>query len=142
MKSTQADKAAILCVDDEPIILMALKQELRSAFGQKFDYETALDASQALELIDELREEGIEIILVISDWLMPGIKGDEFLVQARQRCPGTGTIMITGHADDESIRRLQEELPDVVVIRKPWNAARLRSAIEQCIERKGGCRER
>ncbi len=113
---------------------MALKQELRSAFGGQFDYETARDAETALEMINELAAEQIEIVLVISDWLMPGIKGDEFLLQARARCPGTCAIMVTGQADDQSLAELRRQMPDVVVIRKPWSADALRNAVQQCLD--------
>ena len=36
-------KPVILCVDDEPLILEALKTELRTRFPGRFSYETALD---------------------------------------------------------------------------------------------------
>ncbi len=74
-----ARKKAILCVDDEMIILLALIQELKSSFGNEFLYEKATDANQAFEVIEDLELEGVKLILIISDWLMPGIKGDEFL---------------------------------------------------------------
>ena len=66
-------KKAILCVDDEAIILLSVKQELQSHFRERFIYETALSAKEALVIIDELSAEGIVFILVISDWLMPGM---------------------------------------------------------------------
>jgi DNA-binding NtrC family response regulator len=128
-------KPAILCVDDERIILMALKQELRAAFGDAFDYESAGDATEAMELIDELASEGTRVILLISDWLMPGVKGDEFLIKARERCPDACAIMITGHADQASLNKLQETLKDVVILRKPWKAEVLRQAIQDCLAR-------
>ena len=71
-------KQAVLCVDDEAIILISLIQELKNAFGDTFVYEKALNANEAFEVIDVLVNEGIEIILIVSDWLMPGMKGDEF----------------------------------------------------------------
>lgn len=77
MKDTVKNNA-ILCVDDEPIILIALKQELKKQFGNEFQYETAVNATEALEVVDDLAENGINVILILSDWRMPGIKGDEF----------------------------------------------------------------
>lgn len=53
MKDTIKNNA-ILCVDDEPIILIALKQELKKQFGNEFQYETAINANEALEVVDEL----------------------------------------------------------------------------------------
>jgi len=67
---------AILCVDDEILILLSLLRELKSFFGETFVYERATNANQAFKVIDELALEGIKLILIISDWLMPGIKGD------------------------------------------------------------------
>jgi CheY-like chemotaxis protein len=135
MNQNPEGKPAILCVDDERIILLALKQELRAAFGDAFDYESAGDANEAMELIEELAAEGTQVIILISDWLMPGIKGDEFLIKARERCPGAGAIMITGHADQTSLNRLKETMKDVVILLKPWKAEVLKQAIQACMAR-------
>ncbi len=129
----ESGRYAILCVDDEAIILLSLKQELRSMFGDRFEYEIALDADSAMEVIDELAAEGVELVLIISDLIMPGIRGDQFLVMAGERCPAASLVLITGQADEESLERLKEEIPDLGLIRKPWNAARLRSVVEALI---------
>jgi hypothetical protein len=42
------------CVDDEAIILLALKNELRRSLPANFRVETALDAESAMELIELL----------------------------------------------------------------------------------------
>jgi len=123
---------AILCVDDEFIILLALKEELRSEFGERFRYETARDAERALAAMERLTEEGVSIILVISDWLMPGMKGDEFLQIAHDKFPDTRAIMITGQADDAAVRRVLDEAKAVSVLRKPWNREELKRLIESC----------
>jgi quercetin dioxygenase-like cupin family protein/ActR/RegA family two-component response regulator len=124
-------QCAILCVDDEAIILLALKNELRDAFGERFLYETALGAEQALASLERLTAEGIRIILVISDWLMPGIKGDEFLAIVRERYPGTKAIMITGQADAATIQRALEDGRALSVLSKPWSSDELTGLIER-----------
>jgi CheY-like chemotaxis protein len=121
---------AILCVDDEAFILAALKSELRMAFGPRFMYETAPGAEQALGLLEDLHDQGVRVILVISDWLMPGIKGDEFLTLVRERYPDTHAIMITGQADDSTARRALESGTVAAVLRKPWKASELASLVE------------
>ncbi|POR05650.1 two-component system response regulator [Alkalispirochaeta sphaeroplastigenens] len=126
-------KQAILCVDDEVIILMALKQELRSHFKDQFIYEGAGDAQEALETISDLEREGVSVILIISDWLMPGIKGDEFLLRVHQSHPGISAIMVTGHADPESIQKMREQLGDIRVIHKPWRHADIINAVQACL---------
>jgi len=72
-------KKAILCVDDEVIILLALVQELKRAFGSQYIYAQATDAQSALKIVEDLAADDIQVIFIISDCLMPGMKGDEFL---------------------------------------------------------------
>jgi DNA-binding NtrC family response regulator len=125
-------KRAILCVDDETIILLSLIQELKANFGNEYVYEKATDADQAYSVIEELVQDGIKLILIISDWLMPGIKGDEFLETVRKRYPGINAIMITGQADKDVIDRLLASGCVKDVIEKPWNPQRLIEAVKRC----------
>ena len=125
------NEQAILCVDDESIILLSLSQELKNSFGDRFIYETALNAENALSIIDALAEEGVKIILIISDWLMPGMKGDEFLEKVYEGHPDTKVIMITGHADTQALMRV-EKIPSVKgILEKPWNPEKLKRLIEE-----------
>ncbi len=129
---------AILCVDDEMIILLSLIQELRGAFGDEFVYEKATDAYRAYEIIDDLSLEGIQLILVIADWLMPGVKGDEFLETVRSRHPDVRAVMVTGHADADVIERLLSSGCVCDVLEKPWDHERLVAAVQRCrIDRPG-----
>jgi len=121
---------AILCVDDELIVLMALKKELQLAFGRRFLYETALSAEEGLEVIDQLLEDQIRTVLVISDWLMPQVKGDEFLRMVRDRHPSIKTVMITGQADAGAVQRVLHEATAVAVLRKPWDSKELQDLVQ------------
>lgn len=127
-------KQAILCVDDEAIILIAMKQELKHHFGSRFIYETALNAEEALAVIEGLHLDAIEVVIVISDWLMPGMKGDEFLVLVRSRFPAIATIMVTGQADEAAIERALEEAKIHACLRKPWSSRELITLIENILE--------
>lgn len=123
---------AILCVDDEPIILISLKQELKKKFGNRFNYETAMNADEAMEIVDELASSGINVILILSDWLMPGVKGDEFLIQVHKKYPNIQSILITGHADEKAMERVKKEAGTYTVLPKPWNSSQLMEAVEFC----------
>ena len=48
-------KPAILCVDDEDIILETLQEQLQRNFGKDFNIETAKNAEEALELVRMLK---------------------------------------------------------------------------------------
>ena len=131
------NSGAILCVDDEPIIIMSLKMELMERFGRDFVIETALDSTSALCIIDELAEEGVRLILVISDWLMPGMKGDELLAKVKLAHPEVRCIIISGQADPEAIARARRELDLDAYIQKPWKREALIEAVRACVEEAG-----
>jgi CheY-like chemotaxis protein len=118
-------KQAILCVDDETLVLENLEIELQKAFGDAYDYEFAESAEEALEVIDELCEDDVEILIIVSDWLMPGMKGDEFLIQVHQKLPTIIKIMLTGQADDEAIERAQVQANLHRCLFKPWDSKEL-----------------
>ena len=111
---------AIICVDDESLVLVSLKTALKNEFGTQFIYESALNAYDAMDIIDDLYKEGVRIILIISDWLMPGIKGDEFLIQVYEKYPDIKSILLTGMANEKSIESLHEKVNLVKIVYKPW----------------------
>jgi DNA-binding NtrC family response regulator len=116
---------AIMCVDDEKTVLDSLKEQLKKNFGDEFLYESAESAEEAEEVIDELSLEGIRILIIVSDWLMPRIKGDEFLINIHKKHPEIVKVLITGQADQESIERAKREANLFKVIHKPWTEAEL-----------------
>ncbi|HLO51179.1 MAG TPA: response regulator [Kamptonema sp.] len=123
-------KPFILCVDDEKVVLQSLKAQLRKAFGDAYCYEIAEDASDALDLIDEMNDEDISILLIISDWLMPGMKGDEFLIRVHEKFPNIVKIMLTGQADNAAIERVKKSANLSRCLFKPWSEFELIEAIK------------
>ena len=128
-------KVAILCVDDETIVLDSLRYQLQSAFGDKYLYEWAESAQEALEVIEELYLEGTRVVVIISDWLMPGMKGDEFLIKVHEQHPDIIKIMLTGHADEEAIERSRQYANLECYFTKPWDGQQLIAAIRSALAR-------
>ena len=128
------DDTAILCVDDEAIILMSLIQELKKNLGNRYIYEGALNAEKAFDILQDLKDDGIPVVLIISDWLMPGMKGDVFLIKVRKMYPSVKTIMITGMADDEAKRKVQSEAGVCAILDKPWNKNALMEAVNKACD--------
>ena len=126
-------QSAILCVDDEVVILESLKEQLKRQFGDRFIYEVAQSAAEAWEVIEELHEDEIEVIAIVSDWLMPGTRGDEFLIQIHQRFPRLVTVMLTGQADRTAIERAKQEANLHACLHKPWTEEELTQIITTAI---------
>jgi CheY-like chemotaxis protein len=119
-KSTMGKKA-ILCVDDESMILESLKEQIENRMGDEYIYETAENAEEGLEVIEELVADGTEVLIIVSDWLMPGIKGDEFLVEVHKRFPGIVKVMLTGQAQEDAIHNAKENADLHACLYKPWS---------------------
>jgi CheY-like chemotaxis protein len=121
---------AILCVDDEEMILVCLKDQLRRRLGSEYLFETANSGEEALEVIAELVEDGISLVVVVSDWLMPGLKGDEFLTQVYELYPQIVTVMLTGQADPSAIERAETTANLYRCLHKPWTEEELIQTIQ------------
>jgi DNA-binding NtrC family response regulator len=127
-------KPAILCVDDEVVVLESLEIELTKAFDDAYLYETAESADEAMEIIQELQDDSIAIIVIVSDWLMPGTKGDEFLIQVHKKCPNSIKILLTGQADESAIERAKTQANLHRCLRKPWKSQDLIETIKSALE--------
>lgn len=133
-----ASAKAILLVDDEVILLLSLKQSLRLRFGSGYRYETAVTGAEGLERVKQLVESGIEVVLIISDWLMPGMRGDDFLTRVHEAYPTIKLIMLTGHAAESEMSDLAREVCLEAFVRKPWNSEQLFDIIEKALASDAG----
>src|SRR5581483_1800566 len=89
-------RAVVLLVDDEPALLDSLRQALET----EFDLDLAASAEEA-ELMMATRTYDV----VVSDHLMPGEEGLQFLIRAGKRRPATQRILLTGYMNPELISR-------------------------------------
>jgi class 3 adenylate cyclase/FixJ family two-component response regulator len=128
-----AKKPVIICVDDEVTILTSLKSELRKAFGEEYRVEIAEGGEDALELLEELIEDGYEIPLIISDYIMPDMKGDELLRRVHELSPKTLKVMLTGQASIEAVANAVKYAKLYRYIGKPWQDEDLRLTVTEAI---------
>ena len=119
--------ATILCVDDEPNILSALRRLFRAAGLQ---VRTAVGGAAGL-----LALEAEPIDLVISDMRMPEMDGTEFLQHVRQRWPETVRLLLTGYSDVSSIIEAINRGEIYRYISKPWDDNDIILIVRQALER-------
>ena len=94
-------KDKVLLVDDDDMVLAGLKRQLRN----KFSIDTALSGEDALK---QVRENG-PYAVIVSDFMMPGMNGIEFLSRVKKTNPDTVRMMLTGTADmPTAIRAVNE----------------------------------
>jgi CheY-like chemotaxis protein len=126
------NKGILLCVDDEMLVLVAVREQLRKAFGDQHIIEVAQSGVEGLEILDDLVGQGYLPLVIISDWLMPGMKGDQFLIEAHKRFPYVITVMLSGQVEEAALSRLREQACLHEFIEKPWDG----DALIRCV-RKG-----
>lgn len=110
----------LLCVDDDPGVLSALRRLFRD---EPVRVVTALNAAQALAT---LRHEAVEI--VITDERMPATSGSEFLAEVRQRWPWIGRVILTGYPDAVAAMQGLD-----VLAQKPWSDDDLKRSVRHLL---------
>ena len=85
----------ILVVDDEPSVIRA-SQLLLEFDGH--EVQTVASAEAALALLAQRQFD-----LIITDYSMDGMKGDEMTARIKQLRPGQPIIMVTAHANEFNV---------------------------------------
>jgi CheY-like chemotaxis protein len=120
-------KKRILVVDDEPFVCEAVKMML--AFDGH-EVKTANSGKEALLLLEKDTFD-----LVITDFAMPAMKGDELAAAIKSRLPRQPVVMITAYA--EMLQSSGDPLPGVdFLISKPFLLENLREAIAKVLPEK------
>lgn len=127
-------KPVILCIDDDQIILDSLNLELYNEFNNQYLIETAQGSEEALELVAELLEENYDLAVVISDYIMPNMNGDQLLKQIHQISPATLKVMLTGQADISAVINVINCAKLYRYIAKPWDRADLILTVKEAIK--------
>lgn len=116
----------LLFVDDESGIVKALTRVFRQ---ENYQIVTAASGSEGLQRLAEATTH-----LVISDFMMPGMTGAEFLHEVKQRSPDTIRIMLTGHANTDAVMGAINDGAVYKFILKPWNDDDLRVTVALALE--------
>jgi signal transduction histidine kinase len=126
-------KPVVICIDDEPAVLQSLKTELKRVLENNCVIETAEGGIEALELLEELQRDRCEVALVLADYIMPGMKGDDLLRLIHERSPHTLNIMLTGQADMVALGNAIRHAKLYRYIAKPWNAEDLQFTVVEAV---------
>jgi response regulator RpfG family c-di-GMP phosphodiesterase len=131
---TAAKVPTVLCVDDEPNILSALRRLFRP---QGYRVLTAESGAAGLAVL-----EAEEVDLVISDMRMPEMDGATFLEHVRQRRPDSVRMLLTGYSDISSILAAINRGEIYRYITKPWDDNDILLVVRHALERRELERER
>ncbi|MCS7073007.1 MAG: SpoIIE family protein phosphatase [Bacteroidia bacterium] len=126
-------KPYIICVDDEKVVLDQLWNQVAASLGEDFYCDVAESGEEALELIEYLLQDNNQIAIIISDYLMPTMKGDEFLIKAHHLSPDSYKILLTGQSNLTAITNVINQAKLYRYIPKPWEQQDLVLAVKEAI---------
>ncbi len=126
-------RSTIICVDDDNWMLSVLADLLVEWLGSNYCVEKALSGAEALEIIDNCYAEGMEVSLVISDYIMPGMKGDEVLTKVKAKDPAIRRIMLTGYAALDGVINAINNAGIYRYLSKPWDNKDMMLTVLQAI---------
>ncbi len=127
------NKPVLLCVDDEEMILLSLKDQLKEHFARDYSIETVESGDDALEFFKELIASSTDVPLLICDQIMPGMKGDELLREVHKLSPRTLKILLTGQADVQAVGKAVNSANLYRYIAKPWDETDLILTIKEAV---------
>lgn len=116
-------KKRILLADDQDGVRQAIK------FLLLVDNHIVKEASNGQEALELYGREPFD--LVITDYAMPGMAGNELALNIKRRSPKQPILMITAYAKDLD----RQENPVDAMLNKPFSFEDLRSAISKLLSR-------
>jgi CheY-like chemotaxis protein len=120
----RTDRPLVLFVDDDPMVLAAIRRCLRR---ERYDVITAGSAREALERLTD----GVPD-LVIADQRMPGMSGTDLLLEIRERFPFVPCAIITA---DHALTIIRDggRAGASAVLFKPWKDQSLKLAVRRLL---------
>jgi response regulator RpfG family c-di-GMP phosphodiesterase len=127
-------RCAVVCVDDDPYILQMLGFQLSKIMDQSFTLiEYFTDPDQAIENIDLLIDEQIDIMFVMVDYQMPTMTGAELIRKLKYKHQNLKCVMLSGQANKSSVDALKNENLLEEFIEKPWDEDELFNTLRPLI---------
>jgi CheY-like chemotaxis protein len=117
-------KITILVVDDEAIVRQSIAMLLAHA---GHTVAVAADGEGALTKLSEGHFD-----LIITDFSMPGIPGDELARRIRERWPGQPIIMVTAFVEEYELFSRDRRTVDALLL-KPFAYRELNEAIDRVL---------
>lgn len=122
------EKPTILIVDDETNNLQLLKRTFRGSYN-------ILTASNGIDGLNVVKQQGDNISLIVSDQKMPVMEGTEFLKKVNEIHPEIIKILLTGHQDSEIIVSAINDCQLYQYVLKPFDPEDLKVTVSNGLEK-------
>jgi DNA-binding NtrC family response regulator len=125
---------AILAVDDDILVLNSLRIQLERKFGEQYVLEFAQNVDEAIEVITDLSSSEIKLIVIISDWIMPGKNGDVLAQYVKNIDPSIKVVVLSGQLQENIAKQMIESNDIDSIVTKPWSEDHLIAIIDKALQ--------
>lgn len=124
----------IYCIDDDKFITSILKFQLVQSLSQEiFNVEILNDPRVIFETLNLHSKHGIDPIIMIVDFQMPHLRGDELIREVKSKYPEIKVIMLSGNSNAILVSDLEEEGLLDFYLMKPWDISELIDKLNRCL---------
>jgi len=120
----------IMVIDDSPTIRVSVEMALKQL---GLPIKQAENGQDALEKISQIKGEGSEIAICISDINMPVLNGLEFIAEFRKVDKFTPVVVLTTEAEKDVIQKGKEAGASGWII-KPFQAEDLLNVVKRFVK--------
>lgn len=114
---------AILLVEDEAPVRAFAARALRMCG------HVVLEAGDGVEALSILDDRTLKVDVFVTDVVMPGMDGPDWVLRALADRPGVRTVFISGYAE-EALADMQSRVPESVLLPKPFSLRALTETVQ------------
>lgn len=129
-------KYAVLCVDDDPVILQLIDFQMKKLVNPvNTIVESTTDPAQVEEKLEEIRSYGLEPLFLMTDYQMPGMSGAQLIRKMKKINPELNCILLSGQANDVAVAELEDEKLLFSFIGKPWREDQMKEILRPLLSK-------
>ncbi|WP_245190981.1 ATP-binding protein [Jannaschia formosa] len=125
-ENASVQKPVVLLVEDEAPVRAFASRALR------LRGYTVLEAANAEDALDALRDEGLVVDLFVTDVMMPGMDGPSWVREALKNRPTVRTVFMSGYMQD-TLSEKNAAVPNSVFLPKPFSLSDLTRTVEDVL---------
>ncbi len=129
-------KFAVLCVDDDPVILQLIDLQMKKLVNSENTIvESIIDPTQVDEKLIEIESYGLELLFLMTDYQMPGVSGAQLIRKIKNLNPDLNCVLLSGQANDIEVAELQNENLLFSFIGKPWMEDQMKKILQPLLSK-------
>ena len=129
-------KYAVLCVDDDPVILQLIDFQMKKLVNSvNTIVESTTDPTQVEEKLEEIKSYGLEPLFLMTDYQMPGMSGAQLIRKMKKINPELNCILLSGQANEVAVAELEDEKLLFSFIGKPWREDQMKEILRPLLSK-------